>query len=90
MSAMESLLKTVLNVSGIDIEEVKTEVTTRIAAFEKNVETLNNTLISQHQRLETIEKNLEVLFAHLSLTYIKSEAVAPAPVAQIPQTDTAS
>ena len=79
MSAMERLLKTVLNVSGVDIEEVKREVTTRIAAFEKNVEVLNNTLISQHQRLANLEANIERLFAHFQVTYIKSDA--PAPVA---------
>lgn len=75
MSAMESLLKTVLNVSGVDIEEVKWEVTTRIAAFEANVETLNSTLIQHHEKLASIEKNLEALFAHLGLAYIKSEPV---------------
>jgi len=83
MSAMESLLRTVLNVSGVDIEEVKREVTTRIAAFERNVETLNNTLIQHHAKLDAIETNLEALFAHLGITYIKSAAPAapPAPAA---------
>jgi len=86
MSAMESLLRTVLNVSGVDIEEVKREVTTRIAAFERNVETLNNTLIQHHKKLDAIETNLETLFAHLGITYIKSApdpepTAAPAPAA---------
>lgn len=90
MSAMEGLLRTVLNVSGIDIEEVKKEVTSRITAFEGNVETLNNTLISQHHHLAQIETNMEALFAHLGLTYIKSEPPAPATAAaQIAQGDAA-
>lgn len=85
MSAMEGLLRTVLNVSGVDIDEVKREVTTRIAAFERNVETLNSTLIQHHKKLDTIETNLAALFAHLGLTYIESAAFSepppPAPAA---------
>lgn len=61
MSAMETLLRTVLNVSGVDVEEIKKEVTTRIAAFEANVETLNNTLIKHHQMLERIENKIDAL-----------------------------
>lgn len=68
MSAIENLLKTVLKVSGINIEEVKTDVTQRIAAFEANVSTLNNTLISHDQRIARIEKMLEALLQHHSLT----------------------
>lgn len=72
MSAVENLLRTALKVSGIDIEEVKADVTKRVAAFEQNVETLNNTLISQHQRLATIETNLEKLFAFHNIEYTKA------------------
>lgn len=72
MSAIENLLKTVLKVSGINIEEVKGEVTGRIAAFENNVKTLNETLISLAHRQGDLETNLARMMEAQGMTYIKT------------------
>lgn len=67
MSAMENMVRTVLSAMDIDVEKMKAEVTGRIAAFEKNVETLNDTLIKLHTRSADIESKLDLLIAFHNL-----------------------
>lgn len=46
MSAIENMMRMVLSSLDIDVEGMKTEVTSRIVAFEANIATLNATLIA--------------------------------------------
>ena len=77
MSALESMIRTVLNAMDLDVEEVKAQVTSRIKAFEQNLATLNATLISHDTRLARIEKNLVTLMAKYDLPYDLSTKGAP-------------
>ena len=71
MSAMENLVKTILRALDVDVEALKTEVIGRVVAFEKNVETLNATLISLHERQQREEKLLLALCEHHSIDTAK-------------------
>lgn len=68
MSAIESMIRTILNSMDIDVEEIKEETTRRIKAFEGNLQTLNTTLINHHASLARIEADLTTLFAHFGIT----------------------
>lgn len=69
MSAMENMVRTVLKAMDLDVDQVKSEVTSRIVAFENNLATLNATLIAINGRLENIEKNLSALMEYHDLEY---------------------
>jgi archaellum component FlaC len=60
---MESVVKTLVSTMGGDIDKLKSEVVTRVEAFEKNVQTLNDTLIAHHKALAAIEKDVRELHA---------------------------
>jgi len=64
MSAMETMVRTILSSLDIDVEAMKSEVTTRIVDFENNVKTLNSTLITLMQRTSAIENKLDLLLLH--------------------------
>lgn len=67
MSALEKMVHAVLSYMDLDVEAVKTEVTNRIVSFERNVATLNATLISHDAALKNIEKKLDALMVHNGL-----------------------
>lgn len=67
MSAMENMIRTVLNAMDIDVETIKTDVLQRVKQFEDSVATLNATLISLHQESKRNAAMLESICAHLSL-----------------------
>ena len=67
MSAMESMIRTVLASMDIDVEAMKGEVTTRIVAFENNVRVLNNSLIAIHQKQAQLDADMATLFAHFNI-----------------------
>lgn len=75
MSAIENMMRMVLSSLDIDVEGMKTEVTSRIVAFEANIATLNATLIDHQKSLERIEQHLIVVRGALN--------VAPKPLFQI-------
>ena len=69
MSAMESMIKTILKAMDLNPDVIQREVTSRIAAFEGNVQTLNATLIAHHASLANIETNLRAICAKLEIPY---------------------
>ncbi len=71
MSAMENMVRTVLRALDVDVDTLKAEVTGRIVQFETNVQTLNTTLISLHERTARIEKTLDALCTHLKIPTAK-------------------
>lgn len=74
MSAIETLIKTVLNHLDLDVEVLKEQVTSRIKAFETNVETLNATLIAHHKSLARIEDAIARVEAQISTIDIFASA----------------
>lgn len=73
MSAMdkflETALKAVMSASGVDMEDVKKEVTSRVEKFENNINLLNSTLVSILENQQRQERNLKILMEHHSLIY---------------------
>jgi phage shock protein A len=69
MSALDKMVAALMSASGINVEDVKEQVTTRIANFEQNVTTLNNTLISIMETQRRIEHNLKRICAALNIPY---------------------
>lgn len=67
MSAMDGMVKTLLKGFGVDPEEVKGEVTKRIAAFEQNINVLNSTLVCILETQKRIERNQHRIAAMLSI-----------------------
>lgn len=63
---MEGMVRTMLRAMDVDVDVVKAEVTTRIAKFEGNIETLNNTLISIMETQARIERNQHALASALA------------------------
>lgn len=69
MSALETMVRTVLGALDLDVDQVKGEVTSRIKAFEANLATLNATLISLDARMSAMEKNMAALCDSAGIEY---------------------
>lgn len=76
MSAIENMIKMVLNALDIDADTIKNEVTTRVQQFETNVQTLNAAVtrnaIDNHRNTVMLES----ICKHLNLE-VPAEAAAP-------------
>ncbi|MDE2019914.1 MAG: hypothetical protein KGJ13_06250 [Patescibacteria group bacterium] len=68
MNTVEKMLRAVFSAMDLDVETVKSDVLERVAAFERNVETLNNTLIAHHRSLAGIETTLARIESHLGIS----------------------
>lgn len=69
MSAIDSMVKTLLRAMDIDPVEVEKMVTGRVKIFEDNLDLLNNTLIKQEHRLTDLEANIKALLEFHGLEY---------------------
>lgn len=63
MSAMDKLVETMLKVSGLNVEEVKTTITQRVVNFEKGVKSVETSLLMIHQGQRNMEHNIKRLLA---------------------------
>lgn len=80
MSAIDKMVSALVNAMGLNMDEVKGEVTRRIANFEGNVQTLNSTLINQYEIQRRIEHNLK---RHMALSGLLYEEAPPVPAPQM-------
>lgn len=67
---IEMAIRSLLSATGFNVDEVKAEVTQRIAQFEHNVATLN-------ARMEAIDKNLKAICEHHGIPYTPPAEVIP-------------
>lgn len=65
MSALDSMMGTIIKAMGLDMDQVKAEFTNRIAMFESNVKILNETLISIKKDQEELRNSLEIVAQHI-------------------------
>lgn len=72
MSAMESLVATLLKASGVNPDEVKETIVARVKQFEDNVKTLNDTLISIQATQARIEAKVDALMEFHNLSVAQS------------------
>ena len=61
LSTVEKMIQAVFRAMDFDVEQVKSDVLNRVAAFEKNIEVLNATLIAHQQSLDRIEIALGIV-----------------------------
>lgn len=78
MSAVEKMLATALKALDLPVEEIKAQVTTRIAQFEQNVKSVETALITIMRRQEQHDAILRAIAAQLGLNYERIEFPAPA------------
>jgi hypothetical protein len=76
MTAVEKGIKALFAALNIDVEEVKRDTLERVAAFERNVTLVRDTLIYLHQRQERLEAMVEYM---LSLTGVNAAEKFPKP-----------
>lgn len=62
-TAIETMARTILRALDVDVEALKSETITRIAQFEQNVKTLNETLILLHEGVKRIEAKQDEILA---------------------------
>jgi len=74
MSAMEGMIKTILKAMDLNPDVIQREVTSRIAAFEGNVKTLNDTLIELNKGVENLRLNQRAICAAQNIPYIEMTA----------------
>lgn len=58
-TALENAARMILRALDVDVDALKTETMARIAQFERNVKTLNDTLIQLHEGVARLEKKLD-------------------------------